>query len=145
MADQRWYDISVVFTKILCGRNFCVWQVTKLKFTGQLQMASLSLYPQFETNLMSNRDAIELLLQLKSAKARGKNYITVKAHLVRHLLRNRQFTSKRFQTCCHYFTLICHLDLSIRYFVASMRQTTLSQYGAPGRVLLAGPISHTGK
>ena len=25
MADQRWFDIYVVFTKILCGRNFCVW------------------------------------------------------------------------------------------------------------------------
>ena len=53
MVDQRWSDIYVVFTKILCGRNFCVWYVTKLNFTGQLQMASLSLCPQFETNLMS--------------------------------------------------------------------------------------------
>ena len=35
-------------------------------------MASLSLYSQFETNLMSNRNIIELLLQLKSAKAHGK-------------------------------------------------------------------------
>ena len=25
MADQRWSDIYVVFTKILCGHNFCVW------------------------------------------------------------------------------------------------------------------------
>ena len=41
-------------------------------------MASLSLYPQFKTNLMSNRKVIELLLQLKSAKAHGKNYIKVK-------------------------------------------------------------------
>ena len=23
--DQRWSDIYVVFTKILCSRNFCVW------------------------------------------------------------------------------------------------------------------------
>ena len=52
-------------------------------------MASLSLYLQFETNLMSNRNVIELLLQLKSAKAHGKNYIRVKAHLVHHLLHNR--------------------------------------------------------
>ena len=52
-------------------------------------MASLSVYPQFETNLMSNRNVIELPLQLKSAKAHGKNYIRVKAHLVGHLLRNR--------------------------------------------------------
>ena len=51
-------------------------------------MLSLSLYPQFETNLMSNSMIIELLLQLKSAKAHGKNYIKVKAHLVRHLLRD---------------------------------------------------------
>ena len=42
-------------------------------------MASLSLYPQFETNLISNRNVIEVLLQLKSAKAHGKNYIKVKA------------------------------------------------------------------
>ena len=53
----------------------------RLKFTGQLQMASLSFYSQFET--------IQLLLQLKSSKAHGKNYIKVKPHLVRHLLRNR--------------------------------------------------------
>ena len=38
---------------------------------------------------MSNRKVIELVLQLKSAKAHGKNYIKVKPHLVRHLLRNR--------------------------------------------------------
>ena len=41
-------------------------------------MASLSLYTQFETNLISNRKVIELLLQLKSAKAHGKNYIKVR-------------------------------------------------------------------
>ena len=35
-------------------------------------MASLNIYPQFETNLMSNRKVIEVLLQLKSAKAHGK-------------------------------------------------------------------------
>ena len=52
-------------------------------------MASLSLYAQFETstNVMSNCKVIELLLKLKSGKAHGKNYIKVKAHLVRHLLR----------------------------------------------------------
>ena len=38
--------------------------------------------------MMSNRNVIELLLQLKSAKAHGENCIRVKAHLVRHLLRN---------------------------------------------------------
>ena len=41
-------------------------------------MASLSLFPQFETNMMSNRNIIELLLQLKSAKAHGKT--SAKAH-----------------------------------------------------------------
>ena len=45
-------------------------------------MVSLSLHPQFETNLMSTRKVIELLLQLKSAKAHGKNFIKVKSHLV---------------------------------------------------------------
>ena len=52
-------------------------------------MTSLSLYAQFETNLIPNRKVIELHLQLKSAKAHGKNYIKVKPHVVRHLLRNR--------------------------------------------------------
>ena len=85
MADQWWSDIYVVFTKILCGRNFCVLYVIKLKFTGKLQMASLSLYPQFETNLMSNRKVIELLLQLKNEKAHGTNYIKVRPPLVRHI------------------------------------------------------------
>ena len=85
IADQRWSDIYVVFTKILCGRNFCVWYVRKLKFTGQLLMASLSFYPQFESNLVSNRKVIKLPLQLKSAKAHGRNYIKAEPHLVRHL------------------------------------------------------------
>ena len=48
-------------------------------------MASLSLCPQFETNLISNRKATELLLQLKSTKAHGKNYIKVKPLIVHHL------------------------------------------------------------
>ena len=52
-------------------------------------MVSLSLYPQFETNLMSNRKVIELLLQLQRAKAHSDNYLKVKPSLVRHLLRNR--------------------------------------------------------
>ena len=51
-------------------------------------MASLSLCPQIETNFMSNHNVIELLFQLQSAKAHGKNYMKVKPHLVRHLLRN---------------------------------------------------------
>ena len=48
-------------------------------------MASLSLYSQFETNLMSNRKVNKLLLQLKSAKTHRKNYIKVRPPLVRHL------------------------------------------------------------
>ena len=48
-----------------------------------------SLCPELESNLMSNRKVIELVLQLKSAKAHGKNCIKVKPYLVRHLLRNR--------------------------------------------------------
>ena len=55
-------------------------------------MASPSLCPQFETNLVSNPKVIELLLQLKSAKAHGKNYIKVQPRLVRHLLRNCLFS-----------------------------------------------------
>ena len=56
-------------------------------------MVSLSLCLQFETNLMSNRKVIELLLQLKSAEAYGKNYIKVKPHLACHLLRNCLFVT----------------------------------------------------
>ena len=57
-------------------------------------MTSLSVYLQCETNLMPNRKVIGLFLQLKSAKAHGKNDIRVKPHLVRHLLRNRQLQPK---------------------------------------------------
>ena len=85
MADQRWSYIYVVFTKILCHHNFCVWYVTELKFTEPLQKASLSLYSQFEINLMSNRKVIELYLQLKSARDHGKNYIKVRPPLISHL------------------------------------------------------------
>ena len=53
-------------------------------------MASLILYLQFETNLMSDRKVIELLFQLKSAKTHGKNYIKVRPPLVRHLSFNRR-------------------------------------------------------
>ena len=41
-------------------------------------MALLSLYPQFETNLMSNRKILEFLLQLKSAEVQGKKSITAR-------------------------------------------------------------------
>ena len=40
-------------------------------------MALRSLCSEFETNLMSYRKIIELVLQLKSAKAHGKNYMNV--------------------------------------------------------------------
>ena len=66
-----------------------MWYVTVLKFTEQLQMASLTLYSQFETNLMSNRKDIELILQLKCAKDHGKNYMKVTPPLVRYLQCNR--------------------------------------------------------
>ena len=63
-------------------------------------MASFSLCPQFETNLMSNRKVIELLLQLKSAKAYGKSCKKFKPHLLRHLLRNRlQLRVANLRTC----------------------------------------------
>ena len=58
-------------------------------------MASMSLCPQFETNLMPNRNVIELPLQLKSGKDHGKNYIKVKPHLVCHLLRNSLFSLRK--------------------------------------------------
>ena len=57
-------------------------------------MASLNTYPQFEANLISNCKVIELLLQLKNAKAHGKNCIKVKPHLVHHLLRTFEKLTK---------------------------------------------------
>ena len=63
-------------------------------------MASLSLYPQFQSNLILNRNVIELLLQLKSEKAHGKNCIKVKAHLVRHLCQNRLLFLITFKAGC---------------------------------------------
>ena len=39
MVEQNWSDIYVVFTKILCGLIFCVWEVTKLKSIGKRQIA----------------------------------------------------------------------------------------------------------
>ena len=51
-------------------------------------MARIESATSIETNLMSNRKVIELLLQLKSARAHGKNYIKVKPHVVYHLLGN---------------------------------------------------------
>ena len=71
-------------------------------------MASLSLCLQLETNLMSNRKVIELVLKLKSAKAHGKNYIKVKPHLVRHLLRNHLLSSRN----CHCYSS-SHFPLSV--------------------------------
>ena len=52
-------------------------------------MATLNLCPQFETNLTSHRKVIEVLVQLKSANAHGKNYINVAPLLVCHLLCDR--------------------------------------------------------
>ena len=77
-------------------------------------MASLSLYPQFEANLMSNRNVIELLLQINSAKAHGKNYIRVKAHLVHHLLRNGLFMGMS-GSCFASFLLVDHAMKCVLY------------------------------
>ena len=57
---------------------------------------------------MSNRKAIEFLLQLKSTKTHGKNYI--KPHLVRHRFRNRLF----FWACkdCKEYAIVTLYDFS---------------------------------
>ena len=74
---------------------------------------------------MSNRKVIELLLQLKSAKAHGKNYIKVKPHLVRHLLHNcllklretqqmitlKMAEQRRFDFCIVFTMSFCALEL----------------------------------
>ena len=59
---------------------------------------------------MSNRKAIEFLLQLKSTKAHGKNYIKVTPHLVRHRLCNRLF----FWACndCKEYAIVTLYDFS---------------------------------
>ena len=50
-SEVVWHLCS--FTKILCGRNFCVWYVTKIKCTRQLQMASLSLSSIWKSDVKS--------------------------------------------------------------------------------------------
>ena len=70
-------------------------------------MASLSLCSQFETNLMSNRKVIELLLQLKSAKDHGKNYIKVRPPLFRHLLCNRLLLDYKYFKIIHSYMRSC--------------------------------------
>ena len=78
-------------------------------------MASLSPYPQFETNFMPDRTVVELLLQSKSAKAHGKSYIKVKPHLV-HLLHDHLFSGNVglvILYCCvsNYLMLLLHSRL----------------------------------
>ena len=58
---------------------------------------------------MSKRKVTELLLQLKSAKAHGKNYIKVKPHLVRHILRNCVLHSAL------WIDLFCYLDINLHH------------------------------
>ena len=70
-------------------------------------MASLSLYCQFKTNLMSNRKVIEFILLLKSAKAHGKHYIKVKPHPVGVLLRNRLLAFRSLQKAVKYSSMHC--------------------------------------
>ena len=65
-------------------------------------MASLSLYHQFEANLMSNCNVAELLVQLKCVKPHGKNYIKVKPQLVHYLLRNCLLKSLFLGLCNEY-------------------------------------------
>ena len=91
-------------------------------------MASLNLYPQFETNLMSNRKVIELVLQLKSAKAHGKNYIKVKPHLVRYLLRNRLFkyAPRCLFDCSAYYNIFGKSEVLIRVPALNRSLTVLS-------------------
>ena len=69
--------------------------------------------------MMSNCKVIDLVLQLKSAKAHGKNYVKVKPHLVSHFLRN------------HLFDLPCFLKKDLRQiteFLHLMEKTHFSQY-----------------
>ena len=68
-------------------------------------MASLRFYSQFDTNLMSNRKVITSL-QLKSAKAHGKNSKRVRPPLVRHLLRNSHLYVKTVTNGRYFLTSI---------------------------------------
>ena len=64
-----WTDICVVLTKILSDVTVMFEaKIDRTASNGFTEFLSL-----FETNLMPNRKAIELLLQLKRAKAHGKN------------------------------------------------------------------------
>ena len=66
---------------------------------------------------MSNRKVSELLLQLKSAKDHGKNYIKVKPHLVHHLLRNRQLIWKNW-----FLERICQILVHYRVKIGRITQ-----------------------
>ena len=74
---------------------------------------------------MSNRKVIELLLQLKSAKAYGKNYIKVKSHLVRHLQRNFLLTHLLYLNNLFQFVVsgVCWVcgSKSLDYFVSTLK------------------------
>ena len=85
-------------------------------------MASLSLCSQFETNLMSNRKVIQLLLQLKSAKAHDKNYIKVKPHLARHLMRNCLLV--KHNRSDHFLSLMKGTVFDVMSFLAEIKVTS---------------------
>ena len=89
-------------------------------------MASLSPNPQFDVNV------IELRLQLKSAKDHGKNYLRVKAYLVRHLLRNRllkwkEEVSQIIFKCFNTFVRGCGLLMS-RLFCVVIIENSLGSF-----------------
>ena len=80
MVDQKRSGLHVVFTEILCGHNFCVWYVMKLKFVGQFQMASPSLYLSFETKKTGNSKATnisyEWTIPLKEEASLLRNFLS---------------------------------------------------------------------
>ena len=77
---------------------------------------------------MSNRKVIELVLQLKSAKAHGKNCIKVKPHLVCHLSRNRLFkyAPRCLFDCGAYYNIFGKSEVLIRVPALNRSLTVLS-------------------
>ena len=89
MADQDRYDFFVAFTMSLCAleskqtlNKFAISTHIALKLGIQALGSYLKQKCEYELDIIPNT-------KVGAAKDHGENYMKVKPHLVRHLLRNR--------------------------------------------------------
>ena len=73
MADQGWSDLHVVFTTILWGTNFSIWQALELVFTSNLQIASQRLCTQFQGSVTGNSELVDSRAQRFMVKTTQKS------------------------------------------------------------------------